>query len=58
MKKFFDKFFRKDLELNKKWRHRLFKVLFFIIIIISLIISTYIAWDENEPWHPDYYEVV
>ena len=37
MKKFFNKFFRKDLELNKKWWHRAIKVVRFITLIITII---------------------
>lgn len=36
-------------ELNSKWWHRLFKVLFILISILTLIISTGFSYDSERP---------
>jgi len=49
MKKFFDKFFRKDLELNKKWWHRLFKVIR-IVILVAIAVFLFIWMWPSFDW--------
>ena len=55
---FFYRFFRRDLELNKKRGHRLIKIIFWILMLI-LLIQTLIIPSFNEIKNPDkIYEVV
>ena len=60
---FFRNFFRKDLSLNKKWWHRLFKVLFSVSLTLFAIIVAAVIWEDNrrgmtKPSHERYYEVM
>lgn len=49
MKKF--NFFREDLELNKKWWHRLFKILFIVLLFWFFYKTFYIDLIEESFYH-------
>jgi predicted negative regulator of RcsB-dependent stress response len=62
MKKILNKILRNDLDLNKYWWHRLFKVAFLIILIATIIITAYITWENNNRYrkpynNKDYFEI-
>ena len=62
MKKILNKILRNDLDLNKYWWHRLFKVAFLIVLIATIIITAHITWEKNNRYrkpylNKDYYEI-
>ena len=51
---FWYRFFRKDLNLNKKWWHRFFKVIWFISILLFCIIAVFIIIDKYPDFEPTF----